>query len=352
MEIGQLEVSMIKRYITVVAILGATAILAVPPVVVAQTGGGWTVPRTPTGTPDLQGVWSNNTATPFQRPEQFGDKAVLTDEEVAELIQRVNEFRDDDQAGDLLGDFLIQKALDPTFDPEFDRETGDYNAFWLVERKIDSRTSVIIDPPTGRVPPLSEAGKARLSGFDPFGTTGSDGPENRTLSDRCLHWDVPNLIAGYNSYFQIFQTPTQVVILQELGHLVRTIPLDERPHLGEKVPQWAGSSRGWWDGDTLVVETRNYDARSSYGWTSGSGGAASKHLLLVERFTRPAPNVLRQEITLNDLDTWTQPWTIELLLESSDDPLFEYACHEGNYAMEGILAGARAEEAAASDGSR
>ena len=146
--------------------------------------------------------------------------------------------------------------------------------------------------------------------------------------------------SGYNSYFQLFQTPTQVTIMQEMGHLVRTIPLDGRPHLDDRIAQWAGNARGHWDGDTLVVETRNYDARSRY-----SGGSAN--LVIVERFTHISPTVLRQEITLTDPDTWTEPWTVELLLDQSDDAIFEYACHEGNYAMAGILGGARAEERAA-----
>ena len=148
--------------------------------------------------------------------------------------------------------------------------------------------------------------------------------------------------SGYNSYFQIFQTPDQVSIIQEMGHIVRTIPLDGRPPLSEKIPQWTGNARGHWDGDTLVVESRNYDPESRF-------SGASENLVLVERFTRVAPTVLRQEITLTDPDTWTRPWTVELLHDSTDEAIFEYACHEGNYAMPGILGGARAEERAAAE---
>ena len=329
---------------SVVAGLALAAALA-PCAALGQTEApaGWTPPRTAFGHPDLQGVWANNRATPMERPEQLGDKATLTDEELAELTNQIAAFRDSEQAGDLLGDRLVQQALGNSTFQDFDAVTGNYNAFWLVDRQLDNRTSLIIDPPNGRRPPRTEAARARTRGR--FAARGgpSDGPEDRTLGDRCLHFAVPNTASGYNSYFQVFQTPGQVTIMQEMGHLVRTIPLDGRPHLDGKVRQWAGTARGRWDGDTLVVETRNYDARSRY-----SGG--SENLVLTERFTRVAPDVLRQEITLSDPDTWERPWTIELLLDQSGEAIFEYACHEGNYAMPGILGGARAEERAAAAG--
>jgi hypothetical protein len=218
--------------------------------------------------------------------------------------------------------------------------TGNYNAFWLVDRQLDNRTSLIIDPPNGRRPQQTEAAQARARGRSGFGRGSSDGPEDRGLGDRCLHFASPNMGSGYNSYFQLFQTPNHVTIMQEMGHIVRSIPLDGRSHLDAKIPQWTGNARGHWEGDTLVVETRNYEPRSRY-----SGGSES--LVLVERFTRIAPTILRQEITLRDPDTWTAPWTVELLLDQSQEAIFEYACHEGNYAMPGILGGARAEERAA-----
>ena len=143
--------------------------------------------------------------------------------------------------------------------------------------------------------------------------------------------------AGYNSYFQLLQTPTHVAIFQEMGHFSRVIPLDDRPHVDDGIRQWAGDSRGRWEGDTLVVETTNYSPQARF-------SGATENLHLVERYTRIAPGVLRHEITLNDADTWTRPWTVELLHESTLDPIFEYACHEGNYAMPGILGGARLEE--------
>ena len=304
----------------------------------------WSPPRTADGHPDLQGIWSNNSATPMERPVQFGEKARLTDEELAELTATIQEFRDAEQAGDLLGDRLIQQALGNAEFQDFDEVTGNYNAFWLVERTLDSRTSLIIDPPNGRRPPLTEAAEARRQArvTSGLGATGSDGPEDRTLGDRCLHFGVPNLGSGYNSYSQILQSRDQVTIIQEMGHFTRTIPLDGRPHLDGKIPQWAGNSRGRWVGDTLVVETRNYDPRSRY-----SGGSAA--LVLTERFDRIAPDLLRHEVMIEDPDTWMEPWTVELLLDLTQDPIFEYACHEGNYAMPGILAGARAEERAAAE---
>jgi len=285
-------------------------VLLLPVVAVGQTTApeGWTPPRTADGKPDLQGIWANNRATPMQRPEQFGDKATLTDEELAELTSQIAAFRDSEQAGDLLGDRLIQQALGNSTFQDFDAETGNYNAFWLVDRQLDNRTSLIIDPPDGRRPSQTEASRARARQRAASRGGPSDGPESRGLGDRCLHFASPSMGSGYNSYFQVFQTPDQVTIIQEMGHIVRTIPLDGRPHLDEKVPQWIGNARGRWEGDTLVVETRNYDTKSRY-----SGG--SENLVLVERFSRIAPDVLRQELTLTDPDTWESPWTVEQQLD-------------------------------------
>ena len=301
-------------------------------------GSSWTAPRTADGQPDLQGIWANNSATPLQRPEQLAGKAVLSDEELAELTQRVNEFRNSEQAGDLLGDRLIQQALgNPEFN-DFDAITGNYNAFWLVERDLDNRTSLIVDPPNGRIPALTVDAQARASARRAYGRDHpSDGPEDRNLGDRCLHFAAPRLSAGYNSYFQILQTPDHVAIMQEMGHIARVIPLDGRPHVDDDVRLWTGDSRGHWDGDTLVVETTNYSAETRY-------NGATEGLRLVERFTRVAPDTIQHEVTLNDPATWTEPWTVALLLKSTQDPIFEYACHEGNYAMPGILGGARVEE--------
>ena len=165
----------------------------------------------------------------------------------------------------------------------------------------------------------------------------SDGPEDRTLSDRCLHFGAPRLGAGYNSYFQILQTPGYVTILQEMGHEARVIPLDGRPHLGTDLRLWNGNGRASWEGDTLVIETTNFSKKSRW-------QGASENLTMVERYTRIGPYTVQQEVTFNDPTTWTQPWTVRILLKKTEEPLFEYACHEGNYAMEGILGGARVQE--------
>ena len=320
------------------------AVVALVPVPVAgqaqpATADRWTPPRTADGQPDLQGIWANNSATPMERPEQLAGKQTLTDEELAELTLQIAEFRDSEQAGDLLGDRLVQQALgNPEFQ-DFDVITGNYNAFWLVERHLDNRTSLIVDPPDGRIPPLTPEGQARADARRAYSVDFADGPEDRSLGDRCLHFDAPRLSAGYNSYFQILQTPGYVAILQEMGHQARMIPLDGRPRLGDDLRLWTGDPRGHWEGDTLVVETTNFSAKSRY-------RGSTENLRLVERYTRVSPDTIRHEITLDDPLTWTRPWTVVLLLQQTQDPIFEYACHEGNYSMPGILGGARAQEKA------
>ena len=323
--------------------LAQVSVVAQAPQGAADT---WTVPRTAGGHPDLQGTWANNSATPLQRPEALAGKQFLTDEELAELTRLVAEFRDNEQAGDLLGDRLIQQALgNPDFQ-DFDVVTGNYNAFWLVERELDNRTSLIVDPPTGRIPTLTQAAQQRAAERrEQAREHPSDGPEDRSLSDRCLHFGSPRMGAGYNSYFQILQTPGYVGILQEMGHQARMIPLDGRSHLAADIRQWSGDSRGRWEDDTLVVETTNFSPKARY-------NGSTENLRLVERYTCINADTLRHEITLDDPTTWTQPWTVVLLLKHTRDPLFEYACHEGNYAMVGILAGARTAERTAADAAK
>ena len=325
--------------------LAVLVIVALTPLPAAGQPGapeaGWTAPRTADGQPDLQGIWTNNSATPMQRPEILGDRAVLTAEEQAQLQQTIAEFRDAEQAGDLLGDRLFQQALGNSTYQDFDVITGNYNAFWLVERDLDNRTSLIVDPPNGRFPPLTPTAQARAAERRAYAAAHpSDGPEDRTLGDRCLHFGAPRMGAGYNSYFQILQTPGHVAILQEMGHEARLVPLDGRPHVDDGIRLWNGNARARWEGESLVIETANFSPEARY-------QQSSENLRMVERFTRIAPDTIRHEITLDDPTTWTRPWTVMILLKQTQDPLFEYACHEGNYAMPGILAGARAEEAAA-----
>ena len=306
----------------------------------------WTMPRTADGQPDLQGVWSNNGTTPLERPEIFEGRTELTEEEVAQITRRAGEILNgtDEQAGDVLGDSLFRQAVDDPTLQRFDEVTGNYNTFWIADRSFDNRTSLIVDPSNGRIPPLTEeAQAARAAGFADFARFLSpEGPEDTGLTVRCLSYGVPNLLTGYNSYFQIAQTPNHVVILQELIHDVRVIPLDGRPHLDEGIRQWHGDSRGHWEGDTLVVETTKFSASSG----SITGGGGSDSLRVVERFTRIGPDTVRWDVTYDDASTWTQPWTAAIALHKSENAIFEYACHEGNYAMEGILGGARANDPA------
>jgi hypothetical protein len=293
-------------------------------------------PRTAAGKPDFQGVWTNNSATPLERPQSLHGRATLTDEEVAALKKRYAEiFAGDGDAA--FGDGVFEAVLSDVkkYKPTvFDAATGNYNAFWLVEREFDNRTSLINDPADGRIPAMMPSAMNR-----PRAMRGNnDGPEGRSLAERCITYGVPDLLAGYNSYYEIVQTADHVVIHAEKIHDARIIPLDARPHTPPALKSWLGNSRGRWDGDTLVVETKNF--------TSGFRGA-SDQLVITERYTRVSQNTLNYEVTINDPQTWTRPWTFMIPLRHTQDKIYEYACHEGNSSLAGILAGARAEEKAA-----
>ena len=337
------------RYLA--ALFTIVAVVMLGQLAAAQSPQSSNLPRTPWGHPDLQGVWANNSATPLQRPDAFAGKQVLTDEELAELREKAAEVLTGDDA--FFGDDFITAALaDDKQYRSFDTQTGNYNQFWLVERDFDNRTSLIVDPPNGKLPPRTPDGQQRAEAelVRLFSPSVPDGPEDPSLLLRCITFGLPNLFAGYNSYFQILQTPDHVVIRHEMIHDTRIIPLDGRPHVDQDIHQWNGDSRGRWEGDTLVVETRNYSPQTRLTLPgSGAGGAG---LRVVERFTRVGPNTIRWGVTFDDPTTWTQPWTAIMSVQKSDDALFEYACHEGNYAMEGVLAGARAEEQAAASAAK
>jgi len=261
---------------------------------------------------------------------------LLTEQEVAALKERYAQiFAGDGDAA--FGDAIFEAVLldvqkyKPT---TFDVPTGNYNAFWLVERDFDNRTSLITDPPDGRMPPVVPEAAGRT--MKAFPTQTAEGPEARGLSERCITFGVPDVLAGYNSYYQIVQSPAAVVIHAEKIHDARIVYLDGRPHAPAAVSSWLGDSRGRWDGDTLVVETTNL--RSSF-------LIASDTLRLTERFTRVGANTLQYEITVDDPKTWTRPWTFMIPLKRTDQHIYEYACHEGNIGLSGILSGARAEEA-------
>ena len=309
-------------------------LLLLPALSFAQS---YSPPRTPEGHPDIQGVWANNTATPLERPKSLEGRAFLTDEEVTALRQRYAEiFAGDGDAA--FGDAVFEAVLSEVrvYKPTtFDASTGNYNAFWLVEREFDNRTSLITDPPDGRIPPLVPGAAERIRSTR---VRSNDGPEGRSLAERCITYGVPDLLAGYNSYYEIVQTQDHVLIHAEKIHDARIIPLDGRPHTPPSIKSWLGSSRGRWEGDTLVVESKHF--RSPF-------RGASDQLVITERYTRIGPNTLNYEVTIDDPQTWTRPWTFMIPLKRTDEKIYEYACHEGNTAMAGILAGARAEEARA-----
>jgi hypothetical protein len=302
---------------------------------------GWKVPRAPDGRPDLQGVWGNNIVTPMTRPRQWKDKAVLTDAEVEELKSMAARFVD--QGGDAIFGNFIQQMLDAKDQGSFvqksyDPTTGNYNQFWMAEREWDNRTSLIIDPPDGQFPPLTPEAEARRAAVRTRvrDRGPADGPEDRPLSERCISYGAPRTGANYNSYVQIIQSPETVVLLQEMIHDARIVPMTPRPHLPAHIRQLHGDPRGRWDGDTLVVETTNY--------INGFQGS-TPDVKLTERYTRVSPDFINWEITVDDAKTWTRPYTFMIRLKKTEALIYEYACHEGNYAMEGILAGARREEA-------
>ena len=302
----------------------------------------WTPPRTKDGQPDLQGVWANNTATPLERPKELAGRAFLTEQEVAALKKRAQElFSGDGDAA--FGDTVFLSVLANVNGTKSgfkstDGETGDYSSVWTVERDWDNRTSLITDPSDGRLPPLTPEGQKRQADATAARNRLPAGPEDRSLSERCITFGSPRLGAGYNSYYQILQSPGSVAIVMETIHDARIIPLDGRPHPPSTIRTWHGDSRGRWEGDTLVVDTTNYRA--------GTFMNASEKLHVVERFTRTGPETIKYEVTIDDPATWTKPWTAMIPLSHSRDAIYEYACHEGNMGMIGILSGARAEEKA------
>ena len=284
--------------------------------------------RAPDGHPDLQGTWNFSSLTPLERPAQFADKPVLTDAEAAEFERQTLDRIDADRRRDT-AEADVAQAYNNAW---YDRGTK------VVGTK---RSSLIVDPPDGRIPPLTASGQgvaaARAEARRERGA--ADGPEDRSLAERCLLFNAgPPLLPGpYNNNLQIVQTRDYVVIANEMIHDVRIVPLDGRPHLPAAIRRWQGDPRGHWDGDTLVVETTNFSDRTS---VRGS----STQLRLVERFTRVDAKTLDYQFTVDDPGVFARPWTVSLPMTASDGRIYEYACHEGNYAMSGILRGARAQE--------
>ena len=302
-----------------------------PQSALAQVGGEMPM-RTPDGQPDVSGIFTFRTLTPLERPTQFSGQESLTAEEAAtfEASERTRQNRDlfDPETG----------APNAGYQPRADGGVLSYNEFWYergVELTADKRTSLIVDPPDGRVPELTTAGAERVAERVRINQRPTEGPEDRPLGERCItgfNSGPPMLPAAYNMNVQIFQTLDHVVLLNEMVHNARIIPLDGSDH--GTVPMWTGVSRGHWEGDTLVVETKNFLRETSF-------RSSSDNLHLIERIQRQDEDTLVYTFTVTDPTTWTAPWTVELPMRRSDLTMFEYACHEGNYGMEGTLSGAR-----------
>ena len=305
-------------------LLAAAAAVALAPLPAsAQTGD---APRTPWGKPDLGGVWDFATLTPMERPAEFAGKERLSEEDVANIVAQSAKFTE----------FLSEQG--PT------RGTGTYDEFWFdfgSDVSADRRTSLVIDPPNGRIPDLTPPARERMAARRAYlRDHPADSWEDRNLAERCLvgfNSGPPMAPSAYNNVFQMFQTEDHVVILNEMVHDARVVPLDGRDHLDAGIRQWLGNSRGYWDGDTLVVETANFRDETNF-------RGVTRDLRLVERFTRAAADTLLYGFTVTDPRTFVRPWTAEVPMALSPNPTYEYACHEGNYGLEGILAGTRAEE--------
>ncbi len=325
-----------------VALLGAAgAALALPGLASGQAPGAGSaavdpVPRTPWGDPDLQGIWNHGTITPLERPSEYAGREFLTAEEVA--------------AANLASDTRATSERRAELTREQDVALA-YNQFWWDRGVASGRTSLLIDPSDGRLPLRTPEAQARADSPEARrlrttrrGNAPARGPEDMDLGDRCLVYrPVPITSGGYNNHVHIVQAPGYVAILQEQIHETRIVPLDGRPGLPEAIRQWLGVSRGRWEGDTLVIETTNFLAQTDY---LGS----NRHRRVVERLTRTGPDAVAYEFTVDDPTTWTRPFTGTVPWRRTEGPLFEYACHEGNYGMTNLLASARAVEASAGAG--
>jgi len=300
----------------------------------------WTPPRTVDGQIDIEGVWDFSTITPLERPANLGDKQIFSEEEAAafERAENLRQNRDliDPKKGGL--NYLPGSVVP-------------YNEFWYERgNRIagSRRTSLIVDPPDGRIPSLTPQAQRRLDAQadeardEQLGTVRADSAQSRSLVDRCivgLNSGPPFTPGAYNNRVQIVQGPEVVVFVMEMVHEPRVVPLDGRPLLPQVIRPYSGVSRGRWDGRTLVVDTTNFLRETAFRGSSAS-------MRLVERFTRTGADTLLYQFTVEDPATWTRPWTAVVPLQRVNEPVFEYGCHEGNYAMRNILSGVRAQEQA------
>ncbi|MCY4658260.1 MAG: hypothetical protein OXF93_00400 [Acidobacteria bacterium] len=294
---------------------GGTVVAAAVELTAGASAADWRPPRTAWGAPDLQGVWDYRTLTPLQRPQEFAGKETLTAEEAAAYEARQSALLDD-----------------------YDRAPSVHAKWWLDygrDLTDDRRTSLLVAPPDGRLPAVTDEARRRAAARAERRRAHPDhAVEDRGLTERCLTFGMPRLPGAYNNNVQILQTPTHVAIVNEMIHDARIVPLDGRPHLSDAVPQWHGDSRGYYEGDTLVVETVNFSPKSAF-----RGSTAGLHL--VERFTRVGPNTVHYAVTLSDPATWTRDWTALVPMTKTDQALYEYACHEGNHGLRNILHNAR-----------
>ncbi len=317
-------------------VLGCALLVTCLPVAAAGQQAPFTAPRTPWGAPDLQGIWTNATLTPVERPDTLADKTVLTAEEAADLEIRSAESR----------------AASDRFIPG---NVGAYNQFWMDGGKnvtADRRTALIVEPATGKIP-WTDAGRQRLaSDLARYGVGPFDTYEDADTGERCLTDGLPFVpLQGYNMNYHILQSPGWVAMLNEMFHEYRLIPVDGRDHVPPHVGQMLGDARGRWEGDTLVVETTSFSDKRHFLWRA-TWRAARPGLRLVERFTRVDAETIDYEFTMTDPDMFTQPWTASVPMTTNQasrgvtaGPMYEYACHEGNYGLLNIMRGARAEEA-------
>ena len=330
-----------------VASLSVVALVVLAPLAAAaQQAGGWTMPRTPWGDPDLMGTYTNRTITPVQRPEDLVGQEFLSADEV-ERLERERIERNE------------QLLHAPPRTTVAGGNVGAYNNFWLdAGTRPTGRTSLIVDPPDGRVPPVTpeyeryaaRRAEERLSRGE------ADSWTDLQLNDRCIVWSAgPPMMPGpYNNTYMIFQTPDYIAIEVEMIHDTRIIPLDGRPHLPSRIRQYLGDMRGRWEGDTLVVETTNIQRTEGDPGVQGadefevraSNGRTDDTIRVIERFTRVADDTISYEFTIEDPSRWTRSFSGEVPFVKTDGNLYEYACHEGNYSMPNILAGERALEAA------
>lgn len=296
----------------------------------------WTPGRTPDGQPDLQGIWDTASMTPLERPKDLGMKAFYTTEEAAafEKSKKIEANRDRRDGG---AQADVARAYNEGW---FDRGSR-------LGRNL--RTSRVIDPPDGRFPAFTPEAQKHYDAVHAYlAENPANGPEDRPLFERCLVFSQtgPPLIPGnYNNLYQIVQTPGAVTIFSEMNHQARTVPLGEHARLPQNVTQWMGDSQGHWEGGTLVIETTNvrYNDMSHFG-TQYDSGMSDQNMKVVERFTRTAADLLIYQATVSDPTVYSKPWTIEIPMDKTESPIFEYACHEGNYGIVGILAGERARE--------